>query len=299
VAILLSLITAFGFGAGDYAGGRAARRASVLHVLLGAHAIGLLGVLIAAPFIAESFSLRDFVLGSIGGFFGLVAIGMMYRRLAIGPMVVVAPITAVTSAAVPALWSVARGDSLSRLATSGVVVALVAIVLVSQSRDEDGSGAAEAPVTAAVVGESLLAGACFGVFFIFLDETAEATAPWPLVGGRLTTVSILVLVIAFLRISKYTALKSTVSEQPLQVGAQTAAFPWLLVFLTGVFDGGGNLTFLLATGIGSLSTVAVLSSLYPVVTVALARTIDRETMSTPQIVGLVLALVATVLISIG
>ena len=292
MAILLSLITAFGFGAGDYAGGRAARRTSVQHVLVGAHAIGLLGVLTAAPFIAERFSTRDFVLGAVGGFFGLIAIGMMYRRLAFGPMVVVAPITAVTSAAVPALWSVARGDALSALATAGVVVALVAIVLVSRSRD--GSDSDDAPVTAAVLGESLLAGACFGVFFIFLDETAEATAPWPLVSGRLTTVTLLVLVLAFLRLSGRDGAPMA-SDEP----DGTNTFPWLLVLLTGVFDGGGNLTFLLATGVGSLSTVAVLSSLYPVVTVALARSIDRETMSRTQVVGLILALLATVLISLG
>jgi len=171
----------------------------VLHVLLGAHAVGLLGVAIATPFMGAEFTTRDVVFGAVGGFVGLIAIGLMYRRLAVGPMVVVAPITAVTSAAVPALWGLARGEVLSFLAGSGVVIALLAIVLVSQGGEVDGTEESHAEVTAAVIGESLLAGACFGVFFIFLDETNADSAPWPLVSGRFTTVVVLVLVIAFLR----------------------------------------------------------------------------------------------------
>jgi len=73
----------------------------------------------------------------------------------------------------------------------------------------------------------------------------------------------------------------------------------MLIFLTGFFDGGANLMFLLATGLGNLSTVAVLSSLYPVVTVALARGLDGESMKAVQVAGLFLALLATALITVG
>ncbi len=278
MAVLLSLITAAMYGAGDFCGGLATKRLQVVQVVATSHLVGLVGVVIAAPFLADAFTAQDAIYGSIGGLFGAVGVGLLYRRLSVGPMSVVAPLTAVTSAAVPAAWGVIDGDTLGTGAWIGIALALVAIALASSV--ESGP---DAPVTPQVVVESLLSGVGFGTFFIFLDATEAATAPWPIVTARVTT-SLLLLTVLVRRGHR------VVPTEP--------ASRWLILG-TGLFDTGSNITFLYATEEGALTVVAVLSSLYPIGTVLLARLVLAERMTRPQLVGFAVAMVATVLIAAG
>jgi drug/metabolite transporter (DMT)-like permease len=278
MAVFLSLLTAALFGTGDFCGGLAARRAPISQVVGGSHAIGLTGSFVAAVLLADEFAGVDFLLGMAAGVFGGVGVALLYRGLGRGPMSIVAPLTAITSAAVPAVWGVADGDTLSLWAWVGVAIALAAIGMVSISNDNT-----DTPVTRQVVGEALLAGAAFGVFFIFMDATDGASAPWPVVGSRLiTTVAIL----------GYLLLR----RRPIIASTSTAI--WLIV-ATGIFDTASNILFLYATIEGQLSVVSVLSSLYPVATVILARAILHERMTRIQLSGCVAALAASVLIAIG
>lgn len=276
MAVLLSLLTAACYGAGDFFGGLAAKGMRVIQVVAFSHLIGLAGVLAVAPVLADTFTWRDLGLGALGGLAGGVGVGLLYRRLAVGPMSVVAPLTAVTSAAVPAAWGVASGDSLSGWAWLGVAIALVAITLVSSVSDGDG-----AQVTPMVVAESLLSGVGFGTFFIFLDAAEGATAPWPVVGARLITSALLLTVLL------------VGSRATLPTGRSN----WGLIALVGLFDTGSNVTFLYATDEGLLTLVAVLSSLYPIATVVLARVVLDERMTPRQRWGFVAAMVATGLIA--
>lgn len=278
MTIFLSLLTAAIFGTGDFFGGLSAKRAAILQVVVGSHAVGLVGVTVVALVVADDFTWKAFALGAVGGVFGGLGVGLLYRRLAVGPMSVVAPITAITSAAVPAIWAALTGDSLSLLAWVGVAIALLAIGLVSSSNDGDVSD-----VSLPVVAESLLSGIGFGMFFIFIDATEGATAPWPIVGARsVTTFAIL----AFL----------LVTSAELLPRARNAG--WLIA-ATGLLDTASNVIFLYATNRGSLTIVAVLSSLYPISTVVLARLVLSERMTRLQLAGFVTALVATVLIAAG
>ena len=278
MAVFLSLLTAAMFGTGDFLGGMAAKRASILQVVAGSHLVGLIGVLAVTPLVADAFSWTDLGLGAAGGAFGGAGVALLYRGLARGPMAVVAPLTAVTSAAVPAVWGLADGDELSAAAWIGVGLALVAIGLVSVSTDSF-----TAPVTPLVVVEALLAGTGFGLFFIFLDITDGATAPWPVVGARLVTSVTLIGVILLTR-------RQLVPADRLGAG---------LIVATGAFDTGSNVAFLFATDQGQLTLVAVLSSLYPIVTVLLARVVLSERMTRLQLAGFVAALSGTVLIAAG
>ncbi len=278
MAVFLSLLAAASFGTGDFCGGLASKRASVLHVVAGSHVVGLVGVVVAALLVADGFRIEDFLLGMAGGVFGGVGVGLLYRGLARGPMAVVAPLTAITSAAVPAAWGIGFGDDLSVLAGIGVLLALVAIGLVSATRETSA-----VPVTARVVVESLAAGGGFGGFFIFVDAAAEVSAPWPIVGARTITSAALLLFFV-------------VARRPL-AGAVAGA-GWLIV-LTGVFDTGSNVMFLYASEQGLLTLVAVLTSLYPVSTVILARVVLHERMSLTQLWGFAAAMGATVLIAAG
>ena len=278
MAIVLSLLTAAIFGTGDFCGGLSAKRATIVQVVAGSHAVGLVGVTIVAFLFADEFSARAFLLGADGGLFGGIGVGFLYRRLAVGPMAVVAPITAIMSASVPALWGALTGDALSLLAWLGVAIALVAIGLVSSSND-----GAVANVSAKVIGESLLAGVGFGMFFVFLDATDAVNAPWPVVGARLLTATSLA---AFMLATRRNVLPRAHSAR------------WLIA-LTGVLDTASNVMFLYATNLGSLTIVAVLSSLYPVATVLLARFVLSERMTRAQVTGFGAAILATGLIAAG
>lgn len=282
MVIFLSLLTAAVFGTADFCGGLSAQRTIVLRVVAGSHLIGGIGVFFASLAMAERFGWRDFILGMIGGTFGGIAVALLYRGLARGPMAVVAPTTAITSAVVPAIWGVFQGERLTFLAWAGVALALIAIGLISTATDDSG-----ARITFTVVVEALLAGAGFGLFFIFLNETDESTTPWPIFGARLLTSSAtMLMLVAGRRLGRLT------DRGFVGLSGSTLA----LIALTGLIDTGSNILFLLATNTGALVLVSVLSSLYPVSTVILARVLLKERMSRLQLTGFATALAATILI---
>ncbi|MEM9467951.1 MAG: EamA/RhaT family transporter, partial [Actinomycetota bacterium] len=179
MAIFLSLLTAASFGTGDFLGGLAGKRMRVAQVVAVSHLVGLVGITLASLVLAERFAAGDLVWGALGGAAGGTGIALLYRGLARGPMGVVAPLTAITSAAVPSLWGViVNGDRLGTLAWLGVAVALVAIGLVSWSPGEG------ARLTARAIAEALLAGAGVRVVLVGQDQTANHHAPGPSVAAR-------------------------------------------------------------------------------------------------------------------
>jgi drug/metabolite transporter (DMT)-like permease len=278
VAITLALLTAALFGTGDFLGGLAGKRMSVLRVLAISHTIGLVLITTGAVVIADEFLLRDLAWGALAGIAGFIGLALLYRGLARGPMGVVAPLTAITSAAVPAGWGLLIDDeSLAGTAWIGVVVALVAIGLASASPIE------QSPISLAAILEALLAGVGFGLMFVGLDQTVEASAPWPVVGGRLMTVS--AMAVFFFIVKR---------ESPLPPVRADIRLP----AIAGLVDTFSNALFLYATLEGDLAIVAVLSSLYPIATVILARLVLGERLTCLQQIGFVAAMVATTLIAI-
>jgi len=278
MAVVLGLLTAVFFGSGDFAGGLATKRTSVLNVVGFSHLVGLAGTLLLLPIFASEFSVEALTIGALAGGLGGIGVALLYRGLARGPMSVIAPLTAITSAAVPTTWGVLGGESLSPAGWAGVLLALIAIGLVSSPAESDSE-----PVTARAVGEALIAGACFGAMFIAFDAAPEDGAPWPVVGARLLTTTSL---LGFMLLVRRDQIGSAV----------TAKLP---ILLAGLLDTGSNLLFLIATQLGDLSIVAVLSSLYPAFTVLLARVLLDERISRAQLGGLATALVATTLIAIA
>ncbi|NDH75710.1 MAG: DMT family transporter [Actinobacteria bacterium] len=278
MAITLALLTAALFGTGDFLGGLAGKRMSVLRVLAISHSIGLVLITVGAIVIADEFLLGDLAWGALAGIAGFIGLALLYRGLARGPMGVVAPLTAITSAAVPAGWGLLIDDeSLAGTAWIGVVVALLAIGLASASPIEQSS------VSLAAIVEALLAGVGFGLMFVGLDQTVEASAPWPVVGGRLMTVS--AMAVFFFIVKRESPLPSVRADIRLPA-------------IAGLVDTFSNALFLYATLEGDLAIVAVLSSLYPIATVILARLVLGERLTRLQQSGFVAAMVATTLIAI-
>ena len=280
MAIILALISSALFGAGDFLGGVASRRTHVLVVVGASHVVGLFLILSVAPFMADAITLRDLGLGGIAGIAGVVGITCLYHSLSRGPMALVAPITAVSNAAVPALWGIYFGDRLSAPQTVGVVLGLAAILLVSRVSGEEPTAGNATP---GLIGMALLSGVGFGGFFICMDLTTEATTPWPLVSARVVSAGIALILLTRIR-------RSPIPRRDEARGAIVGA---------GVLDMTANLAILIAVHHGMLSLVVVLGSLYPASTVLLARYVLQERMARTQVVGLVVALAAIAAIASG
>jgi len=214
--------------------------------------------------------------GLVAGLGGGAGVLMLYRGLSRGRMSVVAPITGVEAAVVPVVFGLVAGERPSIGATVGIALALAAVVLVSSS------GSSASDNRRAGLPEALGAGLAFGVFFIALERAGSDTGIWPLVGARISSISLTLIVAAIAR----TKLKPPAGTMPAIAGA-------------GVLDVTANLFYLVAVRQGFLSLVAVLTSMYPAATVALARVVLKERLAPLQLAGFALALVAVILISVG
>lgn len=281
MVVIVSLVAAVLFGSGDFCGALATRRATALQVVAGSHLIGLVGVGLLAFALGNPVTARDLGYGAAGGVLGAVGVALLYRRLAVGPMYLVAPVTAVTAAAVPTLWGWLRGDSLSPAAWSGVVLALGAVALVSSVADGGAEGGG--PITTAAVVESLGSGLGFGGFYILVAMTDADSQPWPIVGARLATSTGLLAILAVLR------------RAPLP----TDRVGITLIGATGLFEVAANCGYLYASTHGQLAVAAVLVSMYPISTVILARLVLDERMTRLQIAGVAGAIAAAGLITRG
>ena len=229
--------------------------------------------------IDNTFIADDFLLGMLAGAFGAIGVGLLYRGSVTG-----ANGGSRTDHRCD-LGSGARrlgGDHrrASLLACLGRRCSGIRRNLVGLEHRPRG---ASDQVSPQVIVEALLAGAGFGMFFIVLDETNTISAPWPIVGARLLSSTIL---IAWLVSRRIPILPPTRSGRGL-------------IALTGLFDTGSNVLFLYALRAGDLTTVAVLTALYPISTVVLARIVLHERMTINQLLGFVSALGATVLIAAG
>ena len=233
--------------------------------------LGLIAVIVAArgegPPGAEYLAYA-----SLSGLAGIAGLAAFYRGLAVGAMAVVAPISA-TAAAIPVVVGVATGDRPSAVQATGLVFALVGVVLASR----------EGEVRAATgTGLALLAAAGFGGFFLAMDVASDGDVFWAILVNRLTGVSLLALAALALRPS-------------LGVGADGIR----ALAAVGLLDISANTLYALAATEGLVSIAAVLGSLYPVVVVVLAWLVLRERIRPLQQAGALGAVAGVVLISAG
>ena len=278
MAVVLALASAVVYGAADFLGGLASRRTSVFGVVALSQVVGLVALLALLPWLGGPVTLSDLAWGGAAGLAGAAGLVVFFRALAGGVMSVIAPVTAVTAAAVPVLVGLLAGNRVGPWAAAGIALALTAVVLVSA---EGGLRALRAARPGSLA-PALIAGAAFGLFFVLLDRTAQTAGLTPLVAARLASVALVVLV-------------ATTARQSLRV--TRPAMP--LVALSGIGDMSANALFLLATQQeGQLAITGVLASLYPVSTVLLAQALLRERLVGAQVAGLGAAVVAVVLITL-
>lgn len=276
---LLALVSSALWGTADFLGGTASRRLPVLGVVVTSEAFGLCGLLIAAALTGSFGAPPGYIgwalLGAVASTGGLLA---FYEALATGTMGVVAPIAAL-GVAVPVVAGIAAGDRPDAAQAVGVVIAVLGVVLASGPElHSPGRERATAvrPLLLAVV-----AALGFGVIFVAIDHGARTSTLMTLVVLRAACLVLLV------------GIALATGRQQLQVGV--AALPLLAVI--GGFDASANVAFGFASRHGLLSLVAVLSSLYPAVTVLLARWFHQERLSPVQLVGVAAALGGVALIA--
>jgi uncharacterized membrane protein len=277
VAVLLALASALIWGASDFGGGLASRRAGAQAVVAGSQLAGLLGLLVLLPWLAGRPTGGDLLLGVAAGAAGGIGLVVFYHAMAGGVMSVIAPTTGVTAAAVPVLGGLAMGERIGPAAAAGIVLALVAVVLVAA---EGGLGSLR-HVRPAAVAPALVAGLMFGLFFVFLHRTHPAAQMAPLVAARIAAVVVIVLA-------------SLAGRQNLRIPRRVL---WV-VALAGLGDVTANALYLLATQHGQLAITGVLASLYPASTVLLAQLVLRERLVATQAAGLAAATAAVVLIAL-
>jgi drug/metabolite transporter (DMT)-like permease len=286
VLYLLAIGSALFYGAADFSGGLATRRAGTIPVVLLSQASGLVLLALIMPLLPHASPSRaDLVWGGVAGLTGGVGVALLYRALAIGTMAVVAPTTAVCAVTIPVAVSVLLGERPLPLAIAGIVLGIVSIVLVSRQQaaaQTDSHDPAEWRRLPAGVGTALASGVAIGFFFLALARPGSNAGMWPLLMAR----SFSVTLFAAIAIAGRRSIRMPAPVVPLAIGG-------------GILDMLANALYVLAARQGSLSIVVTLSSLYPASTVLLARVVLGERLNTWQISGVGCALVAIVLIVSG
>jgi drug/metabolite transporter (DMT)-like permease len=269
----LALAAAASWGVGDFLGGLKSRSLSPIAILIVAQPIGLTLLAIWVAVRGEGppgSSVLWACLASVLGTTGLVA---FYRGMAAGALSIVAPIAG-AGAAIPVIWGLVRGDHPSGLQELGFAAALIGVVLASFERSQ-------ATRLAAGAGWAVIAMLAFGAFYIPMHAASHGDFLWAAFVFRLTSTTLIACAWLALR--------------PRRAGR--ADLPALASI--GVLDTGGNVFFAAASSKGLVSVVSVLASLYPVVTVLLARAVLHERVHRSQELGIALALAGIVLISAG
>jgi drug/metabolite transporter (DMT)-like permease len=272
VSVVLAFLASITWGASDFLGGMMGRRMPTTVVVLWSLSAGMvLAVIAALIFPADHVAVSDFAWGAVAGAGGSVGLYFLYEALARGRMAVASPAAALVGALLPMGIGLGLGERPLPLEWFGILLALPAIWLIATVGEVGGfSGLAY----------GLIAGAGFGSFFAAVAQTGEGSGFWPLVGARITEVTLLTII----------ARRQKLGLPPPGTRLQVAA--------VGAADMLANVFVLLAVRSGLLTLVAVLTSLYPAVTVLLAVWILSEPIGPRQKVGLVLALVAVALIAV-
>ncbi|MFM9368424.1 EamA family transporter [Streptomyces sp. Da 82-17] len=276
IALLLALGSSLAYGCADFLGGLGARKAHVLRTVMVAAPASLAVELLLWPVLGASFSPGALGWGAASGVASALAFALLYKTLAIGPMNILSPVTALVSAALPVAVGLLQGERLGLAGLLGLPLALAAVVLVSAGH---GVGSSRPSRKALLL--AFGAGAAIALQLVFLHQAPADSGVAPLIVGRAVSSAVTLAAAA----AMYRRLGP---EKPAYAISATA----------GVLDSLANLLFLLAARSGDLTVVAVVTALYPAGTVLLARSVLAERIHRGQLVGLGTAAVAVSLLAL-
>jgi drug/metabolite transporter (DMT)-like permease len=277
VGVILGLLVAASFGSGDFLGGLASRRAKTLAVLAVAQVAAVAVAIVVACAVGGGVDAHDLEYGVAAGALNVVAIGCLYRGLAIGQMGQVAPVAAVIGAVLPVVWGVMRGETLSPAEVVGIVLAVAAGWLLSSEPGSPGASALGPAVLLAVA-----AGVGFGVSLILFAAASHHGGMWPALGAR-GAACVLVWIALVVR----------------REGSSLSQVPKVESSMAGVLDVGATMILLVTLKTHLTAVIAPIASLAPGFTAGHAWWYLHERISRVQLIGLLVALVGLALIAVG
>lgn len=277
LSITLSIVACFGWGIADFIGGLKSRSLPTLIILIISTLTGiflLVGILLFSDIPFPHDPLLFWAIPA--GFIGVGAMFLLYRSLALGTMSVLAPISA-TGVILPVVWGIFSGDTLSGFCIMGIVIAVIGSLLAVMEKDPKKKG------KKLTKGIGLAAGSAFfvGLYFITMDMACTYHPVWASMIMRSSTLLFLIPLIFFTK----TSVRISRTHLPL-------------ICFMGIMDTVAAFCFAMATFKGMLSQVAVISSLYPAVTILLSTIITGERIQKIQVSGVILALAGVTLISV-
>ncbi len=273
-SVFFGLLSALTWGAGDFLGGLATKRAHPFTVVHVAEWVGAVVLVALALLFGEALPSGTTLLWAAGaGLLGAIGLLALYTGLAAGHMGIVAALSAVVAALVPIIFGALTEGLPAPLQLLGFGVGLVAIWLLTSSHDRT--------VHPRELWLAVIAGLGFGFYFVLIDRTVHDGVFWNLAFAR----SVAGVVLLGILLATRRPLLPPRPVLPLNVA-------------NGVLDAGGNLFFALAAQSGRLDIAAVVASLYPGTTVLLARLVLKERLNRLQTVGAVAALAAVVLVAL-
>jgi uncharacterized membrane protein len=287
LTVILGFATSLVYGFADFFGAIASRKIKAVTVTFVAGLSGLAFLLTLSIAMGANFSQEAIFWGVLAGVASAAAMSALYASLAIGPISILSPLSAVISAVVPMLVGFAQGDRFSLWGFVALAAILVAIFLVGFVPGDD----VRLPSAKGLI-LGTAAGVGIGIVLICLDQA-------PADSGLASV--ILLRAVAATLLGAFTLLMFIRSRKPASAEPkpQRASLKlWLAVFIAGIFDSSANVFFLLASRIGSLSVVSVLTALYPLGTIILARIFLKEKIAKTQMIGILIALAASAVLAL-
>lgn len=286
LTIVLGLATAITYGFADFFGAIGSKRLRPLFVtaLAAFGGLTLLGSLVLLNLYSAEFESRTLFWGLIGGIFSAIGLSCLYAALAIGPISILSPLSAVISAIVPAIYGVMLGDRFSSMGWIAIGLVLIAVVLVGFV---PGDSVRLPSLKGLLLGVG--AGIGIGIVLISLHEVPESAG----LGGVILVRAVNGLLLIFAALALVIFKRASLSE----FKALDAKF-WVVILLAGFSDATANLLFVMAVHTGSLTVVGVLTALYPVGTILLAFAVLKERIALSQLLGIALALGASVILAL-
>lgn len=280
-AVLLALGSALSWGTGDFISGLMSRRVALLSVLVLSQGAGLPLMALVALLrgdLPQDFSFVPYA--ALASLFGQIGLASLFRGMAVGTISIVAPISA-TGAAIPVIVGLATGEQPTPLQGAGITLAIVGVMLASREPDDTRSSSVVRPSSSSGLPYALLAALGFGLFYVTLGYAGRVDAVWAVLVQRAVSLPLLLAAAA-------------VARPNLAVGWHSAG----VLVIAGALDAAANVLYATANAAGLGGLAAVLASVYPVITVALAAGFLRERLAPWQWAGVASALAGIALIAL-
>ena len=278
LSIIFGLSAALGWGAADFTGGLASRRTGAYRAVFYSEAIGLVFIIIALFVIHEPLPNLVPLGGAVfAGALGTTGLLLLFHAMERGKMSIATPVSALMAATLPVVVGTLLAGFPGPLTFLGFILSLSAIWLIS--REEGNHSRILAHLSELRL--PLLAGIGFGTYFILIHEAAQQSTYWTMLASRIG--GVLVMVVFML-----------VRQKSWRVSRNA----WRLIALNGFLDVTANGFYILASQVGRLDVAAILSSLYPAATVILAAILLKERLARSQAIGIGLALIAIIFLTI-